>query len=115
MAKKKEARKNRAAGKPKEGMKDKPRGKMKFMLEIYKYAQQGTYGDLDYNKTPEPSRFFDIKGHAKWEAWNSLRGTDPGEARKKFLELVQPKLEEMGISEEDPKKDEIVAKYEKCK
>ena len=40
---------------------------------------------------------------------------DPAEARKKFLEMVEPGVLENGGSFEDPKKAEIEATYEKCK
>jgi diazepam-binding inhibitor (GABA receptor modulating acyl-CoA-binding protein) len=31
---------------------------------------------------------FDIKGKAKWNGWNSLKGTSKEDAQKKYIALV---------------------------
>jgi acyl-CoA-binding protein len=32
--------------------------------------------------------FFDFVGVAKYEAWEKLQGTDPDDAKRKYIELV---------------------------
>jgi diazepam-binding inhibitor (GABA receptor modulating acyl-CoA-binding protein) len=41
------------------------------LLKLYALFKQGIVGDVN---TDRPS-FFDLKGRAKWDAWNDLKGT----------------------------------------
>ena len=43
------------------------------LLRLYALFKQATVGD---NGTPKPG-FFDLKGHAKWNAWNEIKGKNP--------------------------------------
>lgn len=54
------------------------------LLEIYSLYKQSTVGD---NNTPKPG-IFDIKGKAKWDKWNSIKGTDKETAMKKYINKV---------------------------
>lgn len=45
-------------------------------LEVYKYFKQGDKGK---NTTPKPG-MFDMKGKAKWNAWNELGDMSKEEA-----------------------------------
>ncbi|UVC54005.1 acyl-CoA-binding protein [Theileria orientalis] len=63
-------------------------------LTFYKYYKQATVGDCN---TPKPS-MFDFKNKAKWESWNSMRGTSKEEARRAyvdFLNKIQPNWKNM--------------------
>ncbi|KAH7925832.1 acyl-CoA-binding protein [Leucogyrophana mollusca] len=64
-------------------------------LEFYKYYKQATVGDVNI---PRPG-LMDFTGKAKWQvsscqcsrnldAWNSIKGTSPEEARKKYVEKL---------------------------
>lgn len=54
-------------------------------LEFYKYYKQSTVGDCNIS---EPYTIF-YKSHAKWEAWNSIRGTHTEDAMKKYISLYK--------------------------
>lgn len=43
------------------------------LLQLYALYKQGTVGDIN---TDRPG-FFDLKGKAKWDAWNQLKGILP--------------------------------------
>ena len=55
------------------------------MLQLYALYKQGSAGDVS---GPKPG-FFDFVGAAKYEAWEKLQGTDPGEAQAQYVELVR--------------------------
>ncbi len=54
------------------------------LLKLYALYKQGSEGDV----SGERPGFFDFVGVAKYEAWEKLHGTDPDEARKRYIELV---------------------------
>ena len=54
------------------------------LLTLYKYYKQATVGDCN---TPRPG-MFDLKGKAKWDAWNSLVGVPQKEAEAKYITTV---------------------------
>jgi acyl-CoA-binding protein len=54
------------------------------LLKLYALYKQGSEGDVN---GPKPG-FFDFVGTAKYEAWAKLKGTDQGEAKKKYVALV---------------------------
>lgn len=56
------------------------------MLELYSLFKQASIGDCN---TERPEGMFDIKGKAKWDKWNSLKGTSQEDAKKKYIELVK--------------------------
>ncbi|MDT8408091.1 MAG: acyl-CoA-binding protein [Wenzhouxiangellaceae bacterium] len=54
------------------------------LLKLYALYKQGAEGDV----SGERPGFFDFVGVAKYEAWEKLAGTDPDEAKKRYIELV---------------------------
>lgn len=44
-----------------------------------------TVGDCNIEK---PTGFFDMEGKAKWDAWNSVRGTSKEDAEAAYIALV---------------------------
>lgn len=58
------------------------------LLKLYALYKQATDGDAN---GPKPG-FFDFVNTAKYEAWLRLRGMQPDEAQRKYIELVS-KLE----------------------
>jgi acyl-CoA-binding protein len=54
------------------------------LLKLYALYKQGSEGDV----SGERPGFFDFVGVAKYEAWEKLRGTDPDEAKRKYIDLV---------------------------
>ncbi|MDT8448601.1 MAG: acyl-CoA-binding protein [Wenzhouxiangellaceae bacterium] len=54
------------------------------LLKLYALYKQGSEGDV----SGERPGFFDFVGVAKYEAWEKLRGTDPAEAKRRYIELV---------------------------
>jgi diazepam-binding inhibitor (GABA receptor modulating acyl-CoA-binding protein) len=53
-------------------------------LEVYALFKQATVGDVN---TERPG-MLDFKGKAKWDAWNSKKGTTQDEAKQQYIELV---------------------------
>lgn len=54
------------------------------LLELYSLYKQATAGDV----SGEKPGFFDFVGAAKYEAWESLRGVDSGDAKQRYVDLV---------------------------
>lgn len=54
------------------------------MLQLYALYKQGSVGDVQGAKPG----FFDFVGTAKYEAWETLKGTSVEEARQRYVELV---------------------------
>ena len=54
------------------------------LLKIYSLYKQATEGD---NSSPKPG-FTDIVARAKWDAWNSLKGTSADEAKQQYIDLI---------------------------
>lgn len=54
------------------------------LLSVYGLYKQATIGD---NNTSRPG-IFDLKGKAKWDAWESKRGMSTLEAKKTYIEFV---------------------------
>jgi diazepam-binding inhibitor (GABA receptor modulator, acyl-CoA-binding protein) len=57
-------------------------------LEIYALYKQGMVGDVN---TDRPG-MLDLKGKAKWDAWNGKKGTPKEDAQKQYIELVNDLL-----------------------
>lgn len=51
-------------------------------LTLYALYKQATVGDVN---TPKPG-MFDMKGKAKWGAWEKLKGTSQTAAKAKYVE-----------------------------
>lgn len=55
------------------------------LLKLYGLYKQATTGDNDEKKPG----FGDMVGRAKWDAWNSLKGTSTDDAKQQYIDLVQ--------------------------
>ena len=54
------------------------------LLKLYALYKQGTAGD----NTEKKPGFTDMVGRAKWDAWNSIKGTSETDAMQKYIDLV---------------------------
>lgn len=54
------------------------------LLELYGLSKQAIDGD---NNTLRPG-MLDFSGKAKWDAWNSLKGTAQDEAKQRYIDFV---------------------------
>jgi acyl-CoA-binding protein len=59
------------------------------LLKLYALYKQGAEGDV----SGERPGFFDFVGVAKYEAWEKLKGTEPDEANRRYIELVDSLLD----------------------
>ncbi|TNF63684.1 MAG: acyl-CoA-binding protein [Burkholderiales bacterium] len=55
------------------------------LLKIYGLYKQATTGD----NTEKKPGFADMVGRAKWDAWNSCKGTSPEDAMQKYIDLIE--------------------------
>ena len=55
------------------------------LLKIYGLYKQGTVGD----NTEKKPGFGDMVGRAKWDAWNSLKGTTSDDAKQQYIDLIE--------------------------
>ncbi|KAE9547105.1 hypothetical protein FO519_009685 [Halicephalobus sp. NKZ332] len=63
------------------------------LLELYALYKQGTVGD---NNTAKP-QMVDVKGKAKWSAWDGKNGTPKEEAKELYIAKVDELVEKYGI------------------
>ncbi|XP_055897025.1 acyl-CoA-binding protein-like [Biomphalaria glabrata] len=54
-------------------------------LAIYGLFKQGTVGDCNIDRPG----LFDLKGKAKWDAWNALKGKSKEDAMKDYIAKVE--------------------------
>jgi diazepam-binding inhibitor (GABA receptor modulator, acyl-CoA-binding protein) len=54
------------------------------LLKLYALYKQGTAGD----NTEKKPGFGDMVGRAKWDAWNSLKGTSNDDAMQQYIDLI---------------------------
>jgi acyl-CoA-binding protein len=54
------------------------------LLKIYGLYKQGTVGD----NTEKKPGFGDMVGRAKWDAWNSQKGTSQADAQQQYIDLI---------------------------
>jgi diazepam-binding inhibitor (GABA receptor modulator, acyl-CoA-binding protein) len=54
------------------------------LLKIYSLYKQGSAGD----NTEKKPGFTDMVGRAKWDAWNSLKGTSTDDAMQQYVDLI---------------------------
>ncbi|XP_058806958.1 enoyl-CoA delta isomerase 2-like [Phymastichus coffea] len=59
------------------------------LLELYALYKQASVGDVN---TSRPA-MFDLKGKAKWDAWNSKKGMSRDEAKELYIEYVNTLLD----------------------
>jgi len=55
------------------------------MLAVYALYKQGTVGDCN---TDRPG-MFDMKGKAKWDAWNGMKGKGKEDAQNEYIAKVE--------------------------
>ncbi|WP_341908031.1 acyl-CoA-binding protein [Polaromonas sp. YR568] len=55
------------------------------LLKIYALYKQGSSGD---NADKKPG-FGDMVARAKWDAWNSLKGTSKDDAMQQYIDLIE--------------------------
>uniref|UniRef100_A0A915B086 ACB domain-containing protein n=1 Tax=Parascaris univalens TaxID=6257 RepID=A0A915B086_PARUN len=62
------------------------------LLELYGLYKQATVGD---NISTKP--WLDLKGRAKWDAWESRKNMTMEEAKKLYVQIVNKLIEKYGI------------------
>lgn len=55
------------------------------LLKIYALYKQGSTGD----NTEKKPGFGDMVARAKWDAWNSLKGTSQEDAMQQYVDLIE--------------------------
>lgn len=65
------------------------------LLMIYALFKQGSEGDVNI---PRPG-LFDLKGKAKWDAWNEKKGMSKEEAQRAYVARVKQMVEMYGMKE----------------
>lgn len=55
------------------------------LLKLYALYKQATHGDID---TDAPANAFDFVARAKYNAWESLKGTFSENAKQQYINLV---------------------------
>lgn len=63
-------------------------------LELYGLYKQSTVGDCNIS---EPFRVLVVE-HAKWDAWNSNKGTNKIKAMNKYSDLTMKLINKYGIN-----------------
>ena len=58
------------------------------LLSLYAYYKQGSVGDCNISSPG----FWDLKGSAKYNAWNDLKGKSQEDAMKKYIKKVNKLL-----------------------
>ncbi len=64
------------------------------LLFLYKYYKQATLGD---NNTPKPG-IFNFKNQAKWDAWNSVKGTNTHNSEVEYIKSVNNLIKKYGTT-----------------
>ena len=66
------------------------------MLDIYALFKQASVGDIN---TDRPGTFsLDLKGKAKWDAWNSKKGMSNSDAEAAYVGKVNQLKEQYGTN-----------------
>jgi acyl-CoA-binding protein len=55
------------------------------LLKIYALYKQATAGDVEGAKPG----FSDMVGRAKWDAWNTVKGTGREDAMQRYVDLIE--------------------------
>jgi diazepam-binding inhibitor (GABA receptor modulating acyl-CoA-binding protein) len=63
-------------------------------LKIYGLYKQATVGDIN---APVPG-FFDFAGHAKWNAWNEMKGKTSELAKEEYVDFVMSLVAKYGVT-----------------
>ncbi|KHN82498.1 Putative acyl-CoA-binding protein [Toxocara canis] len=62
-------------------------------LQVYALYKQATVGDIN---TEKPG-VTDVKGRAKWSAWEGKKGTSKDKAKEEYVKLVDGLVAKYGI------------------
>ena len=62
------------------------------LLQLYAWYKQGTTGDV----TGKRPGMLDMKGRAKWDAWNKAKGTSKDDAMQRYVALVDDLVAKLG-------------------
>ncbi|VDN06311.1 unnamed protein product [Thelazia callipaeda] len=62
------------------------------LLQLYGLYKQATEGD---NSRSKP--WVDVKGRAKWDAWQQLKGMSEEEAKGLYVQLVEKLIQKYGM------------------
>lgn len=64
-------------------------------MEIYGLFKQASVGDIN---TERPGMFsLDLKGKAKWDAWNAKKGLSTQQAETDYIAKVNQLAEQYGV------------------
>ncbi|XP_044732272.1 putative acyl-CoA-binding protein [Chrysoperla carnea] len=63
------------------------------LLELYALFKQGSVGDVN---TARPG-MLDLKGKAKWDAWNGKKGTSQDAAKEAYIKKVEELIAKYGL------------------
>lgn len=55
------------------------------LLKLYALYKQATDGD----NTEKKPGFTDMVGRAKWDAWNTVKGTSDKDAMQQYIDLIK--------------------------
>ena len=55
------------------------------LLKLYALYKQASTGD----NTEKKPGFTDMVGRAKWDAWNTLKGTSANDAMQQYVDLIK--------------------------
>ena len=55
------------------------------LLKLYGLYKQGSSGDISGDRPG----FTDMKGRAKWDAWNTLQGESQESAMQAYIDLIE--------------------------
>ncbi|XP_066253074.1 putative acyl-CoA-binding protein [Euwallacea similis] len=64
------------------------------LLELYALFKQATVGDVN---TARPG-MLDLKGKAKWDAWNERKGLSQNDAKEKYITKVESLISTLGVA-----------------
>tara|TARA_B100001248_G_scaffold261131_2_gene251279 strand:- start:24 stop:299 length:276 start_codon:yes stop_codon:yes gene_type:complete len=64
-------------------------------LDLYKNYKQATVGDVN---TERPG-MLDFSGKAKWDAWNSVKGTSTHNAEVAYITTVNVLIQKYGLNQ----------------
>ncbi|XP_026083976.1 acyl-CoA-binding domain-containing protein 7 [Carassius auratus] len=63
------------------------------LLDMYGLYKQAIVGDIDIDKPANT----ELKGKAKWEAWNSRKGMSNEDAMNAYISLAREAIEKYGM------------------
>ncbi|XP_027027057.1 acyl-CoA-binding protein homolog isoform X6 [Tachysurus fulvidraco] len=63
------------------------------LLDLYGLYKQATVGDINIDKKGT----FDMKGKAKWDAWNSRKGMSTEDAMTDYITLAKEVIDKYGV------------------